>query len=96
MCHPWNITNLLLLHQFRIRAIVDNIRSKNRRSQNSIHLFGVDILNLPIENKLTPLSPQVNRRLLPQQNKSKAIAILTPPPKLALSFLHQPGVHLQN
>lgn len=35
---------LLLLHQFRVRTIIDDIGTEDRRGQLAIYLFGIDIL----------------------------------------------------
>ncbi len=68
VCVPWGHldcpTNLLLLHQFRVWAVVDYILSKDWCGKNSINLIRVDILQLAIENEIIALSPQVYRGFL--------------------------------
>jgi hypothetical protein len=71
-------TYLLLLHQLRIRAVVHDILSKHRRSQHGIDLLRIDVLQLPIEDKIISLSSQIHRGLLPKQDEREDIAILNP------------------
>ena len=59
-----DLADLLLLHQFGVRAIIDHILSKDRCSQDSINLLRVDILQLAIENEVVALSSQIHCCLL--------------------------------
>jgi hypothetical protein len=68
--------HLLLLHQLAVRAIINHILPKNRCSQRCINLLGINILQLPIQDKLVALRPQTHGRLLPQQNEREDISVL--------------------
>ena len=66
---------LLLLHQFRVGTIVDNISSKDRRCKHRIDLLGIDVLVFAVQDELIAISSQVDGRLLSQQNERETIAI---------------------
>ena len=68
--------DFLLLHQLRIRAVVDHAFSKHRGRERAVYFLRIDIFQLAIEDKLISLRPKTYCRLLPQQNKGKDIAIL--------------------
>jgi hypothetical protein len=70
------IAYLLLLHQLRVRAVVDDISTKDRSGQNRIDLLRIDILQLPIEDEIVSSSAKVDGGLLSQQNERKNITIL--------------------
>jgi hypothetical protein len=53
-----------LFHQLGVGAIVDYIFSKDRCCENAIDLLCVDILQLPVEDKIIAGSPQIYRSLL--------------------------------
>ena len=67
---------LLLLHQFRIRAIIHNALAEDGCRQRGIDLFGIDIFQLGVEYKLVPLCSQAHRRLLAQQDEREYVSIL--------------------
>lgn len=43
---------LLLFHELCVRYIVDNVFSEDRSRQNGIYLFGIDVLELAIQDEL--------------------------------------------
>lgn len=49
------VTDLLLLHELGIGAIVDNVATENGGGERRVHFFGVDIAQLAIENELISL-----------------------------------------
>lgn len=51
---------LLLLHKFRIGTIVDYIRSEDGCCKLAVDFFGIDVLQLPIENELIAFNAKVN------------------------------------
>ena len=53
-----------MLHKFRIRTIVDNIRSEDGRCKLAVDFFGVDILQLSIEDELIALDTEIYGCLL--------------------------------
>lgn len=59
-------SNLLLLHQLGIGAIVDNILSKYGGGENGVNFLGIKILMLAIEDEIVALCAQIHSRLLPE------------------------------
>ena len=74
MAH-WS-ANLLLFHQFRVGAIINDILSENGRAEDGVDFLGIHILEFAIKNELIALRSQIDCCLLAQQNESKYIAIL--------------------
>lgn len=70
------IPYLLLLHQLSIGAIVDDIATKDRGSQNSIDFLGVDVLELAVEDKVVSSRANGDGGPLAKQNKGENIAKL--------------------
>ena len=50
---------LLLLHKFGVRTVIDNVRSEDGRCKLAVDFFGVDILQLSIEDKLIAFNTEV-------------------------------------
>ena len=67
---------LFLLHQFGIRTIIDHAFAENWGSEGSINLFGVDILQFPIQNKFISFCSEADGCFLPEKYKGEDIAIL--------------------
>ena len=67
---------LFLFHKLGVGTIVDHIRPENRSRQWTIDLFRINVLYFAIENKLVPLSPEVDGGFLAQQDEGKDIAVL--------------------
>jgi hypothetical protein len=70
------ISDLLLLHQFSIGAVIYHVRAENRRRQGGVDLFSVDVLELRIENELVALDSKANCRFPAQEYEGKDIAVL--------------------
>lgn len=68
--------NLLLFHELRVWAIVDDILAENRRGERRINLLGVDILEFAVENEVIALRTDCNSHLLAEENEGKDIAEL--------------------
>lgn len=66
---------LLLLHELRIRTIIDHILAKNGRSERTVDLLRIHIAQLSIQNEVVALGPQAYRRLLTQEDKGEDIAV---------------------
>src|SRR5690606_8972227 len=47
-----NAKYLLLLHELRVGAVVDHIPSEDRGGQASVDFFGVDVLELAVEDEV--------------------------------------------
>lgn len=65
-----------LIHEPRIGAIIYHFLAKNRRRELSIHLLGVQISMLAIEDKLIPFLAEKDGSRLPEQDESEAVPIL--------------------
>jgi hypothetical protein len=55
---------LLLLHKFRVGTVVDNIRSEDGCCKLAVDFFGVDVLQLSIEDELIAFNTEVDRCFL--------------------------------
>lgn len=51
---------LLLLHKFRVGTVVDNIRSEDGCCKLAVDFFGVDVLQLSIEDELVAFNSKVD------------------------------------
>lgn len=51
---------LLLLHEFGVGTVVDNIRSEDGCCKLAVDFFGVDVLQLSIEDKLIAFNAEVD------------------------------------
>lgn len=72
----FSVPYLLLLHELRVGAVVHDIASKHRRSQNSVDLLGVDVLELAIEDKVVSVGTNSDSGLLSKQNEGEDISVL--------------------
>lgn len=66
----------LLVHELMVRAVVDNISSKNRSGEMSVSLFGRDLRELAIEDKVISFGSQVHGHFPAKQDKGENIPIL--------------------
>lgn len=69
---------LLLLHELRVWAIVDDISSEDWGCEAGIDLLSVDILQLSVEDEFVALSTDVDSGLLAKQDESEDVAVLLP------------------
>ena len=67
---------LLLLHELRIRAVVDDILAKDRCAAWGVDLLGIDILDLSVEDKVVASGVQAHRHLATEENEGEDVAIL--------------------
>lgn len=77
---------LLLLHQFRVWAIVDNIGAEDGRRQGAIDFLCVDMALFAIENEFVSLCTNVDCCFPAEKNEGEDIAMLGD--KLAPRNLH--------
>ena len=73
-----NQTHLLLLHQLRVGAVIDNILTKDGSSQRAINLFCVNILELSVEDEVVAFCIEADSHLAAEENKGEDIAVLLP------------------
>ena len=69
-------TDLLLLHQFGIGAIVDDTFPKDWGGQGAVDFLRVEVLVLSVQDEIVPFDSQAHSRLPPEQDKREDIAIL--------------------
>jgi hypothetical protein len=72
----WRYAYLLLLHEFRVGAVVDDVLAKDRGGQRGVDFLGVDVLDLAIENEVVPLGVQTHGHLAAEKDESEDIAVL--------------------
>jgi hypothetical protein len=70
------VSNLLLLHEFGIRAIVHDILAKDRSSENSVNLLGRDILELSVEDEVVSSGANSDSGFLSKEDKGENITML--------------------
>ena len=69
-------TNLLLLHELGIGAIVYHVLAKDRGGQDGVNILSTHILELAVQNELVALGSHIDSGLLSQENEGKDVAIL--------------------
>lgn len=67
---------LLLLHEFGVGAVVDDIGTEDRGGDGTVDLLCVDILELAVENEFVAVDAEVNRRLLSKEDEGEDISVL--------------------
>jgi len=70
------VTNLLLLHEFGIRAVINHILSEYRGCQDGVNILSADILKFAIQDEVIARGSDVYCRLLSEENKRENVAIL--------------------
>ena len=69
---------LLLLHELRVGAVVDDILAKDRCAEWGVDLLGIDILDLSVEDKVVACGVEANGHLATKEDEGEDIAILPP------------------
>ena len=72
----YSYADLLLLHELRIRTIVNHILPKHWSCEGAVDLFCVQIFVFSIQDKIISLHTQADCGLLSQQNECENVAIL--------------------
>jgi hypothetical protein len=73
---PPDLTNLLLLHELRVGAVIDNIFAENGGCQDGVDVFGAHVADLAVQDEVVALGADVNGGLLSEQNEGEAVAVL--------------------
>jgi len=68
--------DLFLFHELRVWAVVHDIGTEHRRSQRTVYLLCIDILELPVKDEVVAFHAQANRGLLAKQDECEDITIL--------------------
>lgn len=71
-----NFHELFLLHELGVGAVIDNIASEDGSGQNSVDLFGIDVLELAVENEVVSGRANSDSRLLAEEDKGEDITML--------------------
>lgn len=82
--------HLLLLHELRIRAIIDDVLAKDGRAERCVDLLRIDVLDLSVQDKVVALGVQAHRHLATEEHEREDVAILRP---VSLRRLAVPDVH---
>jgi hypothetical protein len=67
---------LLLLHELRVRAVVDDILAEDGRGEHRVDVLGAHIADLAVEDEVVALGPDIDGGLLAEQDEGKAVAVL--------------------
>jgi hypothetical protein len=70
-------TNLLLLHELRVRAVIDNILAEDGGGEDGVDFFGANVADLAVQDELVALGSDVDGRLLAEQDEGEALAVLS-------------------
>lgn len=70
------LSYLLLLHELRVGAVVDDALTEDRSGEGAVDLLGVDVLELAIEDKVIALGAKADGGGLSEEDKSKDVAVL--------------------
>lgn len=65
-----------MLHQLRVGTVVDNISAKDGRGQRTVDFFGIDVLQLAIEDEVVAFGAQADSGLLAEKDEGEDIAVL--------------------
>ena len=68
--------HLLMLHQPRVRAVIDHARAEYWLAKLIVNILGIQVLWLAIEDNFVPFSTKIYCRLIAQEDESEAVAIL--------------------
>lgn len=70
------IEYLLLLHEFGVGAVVDDVGTEDWGGDRTVDLLCVDILELAVENEFVAVNAEVNCRLLFKEDEGEDISVL--------------------
>jgi len=65
-----------LFHELRVGAVIDDVFAENRGCERRVDLFGIDILQLAVEDKFIALCADIDSHLPPEHNEGEHIAVL--------------------
>lgn len=78
------VSNLLLLHEFGIGAIVHDILAEDRSSENRVNLLGRDILELSVEDEVVSSGANSDSGFLSKEDKGEDITMLAHSQRLVM------------
>ena len=70
------MSHLLLFHELRVGAVIDDVIAENWRGVRGVDLFGVDILQLAVEDEFVALRADIDSHLPPEHDEGEHIAVL--------------------
>lgn len=65
-----------MLHELRIRAVIDNVLAKHRRGKRGVDFLSIDVLDLSVEDEVVASGVEANCHLAAEKDKRKDIAVL--------------------
>jgi hypothetical protein len=68
--------HLLLLHELRVRTVINDMAPKDRGRERRINLFRTNVPELPIQDEFIALGAKVYSGLLSEKDKGKDVPIL--------------------
>jgi hypothetical protein len=70
-------THLFLLHEFRVRTVVDDILAEDGRCQDGVDFLGANVADLAVQDEVVALGSDIDGRLLAEEDERKAVAVLS-------------------
>jgi hypothetical protein len=67
------LAHLLLLHQLVVGAVVDDVTAEDGRSQDSVDLLGVDVLQLAVQDEVVARGTDRDSGFLSEQYKGEDV-----------------------
>ena len=69
-------TNLLLLHELRVGAVVDDILAEYGGCKDGVDVLGADVLDLAVQDELVALGSEVYGGLFAEKDEGEAVSVL--------------------
>lgn len=70
------LDELLLLHELRVGAVVDDVGAEDGGGQGAVYFFGIEIGVLSIEDEFVTIEAEVDGDVLSEELESEDVAIL--------------------
>ena len=71
-----NLSHLLLFHELRVGAVIDDVFAENWRGERGVDVFGTDIPQLAIEDEFVALRADIDSHFPPEHDEGEHIAVL--------------------
>jgi len=71
------VTDLLLLHQLCIWAVIDDASAKDRHGEWLVDLLSVEVGDLAVKDEIIALDAEKDGRLFAEENEGEDIAVLS-------------------
>ena len=67
---------LLLLHELRVRAVVDDVLAKDGGGEDGVDVLCADVLGLAVQNEVVARAADIDGSLLAQEDEGEDVAVL--------------------